>query len=166
MDEEYIAINNDQTGYIDYTGKKTVDLASDLPAILEYNIKIIKNLLDIAMTRKILRGAGNVAVLCALSGNNSLQFHEGGSCALWRAAAATQFAIGRLKTKKEGREVPESATDVRDSLEVEKKEHDEAEATPSSRQDEDKFSKCECMESSHLSLCLYCTLFQCHTIMK
>ena len=108
-----------------------------------------------------------VAVLCVrFRLHNNLQFHEGGSCALWRAATATQFAIGRLKTKKEGREVPKSATDVRDSLEVEKKEHDEAEATPSSRQDEDKFSKCECMESSHLSLCLYCTLFQCHTIMK
>ena len=86
----YIAINNDQTGYIDYTGEKIVDLASDLSANLEYNIKIIKNLLDIAMTRKILRGAGNVAVLCALSGNNSLQqFHEGGSCALGSADSST-----------------------------------------------------------------------------
>ena len=30
---------------------------------------------------------------------------------------------------------------MRDSPEVEKKEHDEPEATPSSRQDEDEFSK-------------------------
>ena len=90
-----------------------------------------------------------VAVLCVCFRlHNNLQFHEGGSCALWRAATATQFAIGRLKTQKEGHEVPNIATDVRDSLEVQKKEHDEPEATPSSRrQDEDKFSKCECMES-------------------
>ena len=73
--------------------------------------------------------------------SNSLQlFYEGG-CALGRAAAAIQFAIGRLKTQKEGQEVPEITTDVRDSLEVEKKEHDEPEAAPSSRQDEDEFSK-------------------------
>ena len=77
--------------------------------------------------------------------HNNLQFHEGGSCALWRAATATQFAIGRLKTQKEGHEVPNIATDVRDSLEVQKKEHDEPEATPSSHQDEDKFNKCECL---------------------
>ena len=37
---------------------------------------------------------GGVAVLCALSGNNNLQFHHEASCALRRAAAATQFAIG------------------------------------------------------------------------
>ena len=77
-----------------------------------------------------------VAVLCVCFRlHNNLQFHEGGSCALWRAATATQFAIGRLKTQKEGHEVPNIATDVRDSLEVQKKEHDEPEATPSSRQD-------------------------------
>ena len=57
-------------------------------------------------------------------------------------------AKSRLKTQREGQEVPEIITDVRDSPEVEKKEHDEPEATPSSRQDEDKFSKCECSESS------------------
>ena len=68
-----------------------------------------------------------VAVLCVrFRRHNNLQFHEGGSCALWRAAAANQFAIGRLKTQKEGQEVPEITTDVRDSLEVEKKEQDES----------------------------------------
>ena len=50
-------------------------------------------------------------------------------------------AKSELKTQKEGDYVPDSTTDVRDSLEVEKKEHDEPEATPSSRQNEDKFSK-------------------------
>ena len=54
-------------------------------------------------------------------------------------------AKSRLKTQKEGQEVPEITTDVRDSQEVEKKEHDEPEATPSSHQDEDKFNKCECL---------------------
>ena len=78
---------------------------------------------------------------------------------LWRAqqqhlsspSAGTKpcsSAKSRLKTQKEGQEDPEITTDVRDSPEVEKKEHDEPEATPSSRQDEDKFSKCECLESS------------------
>ena len=44
-------------------------------------------------------------------------------------------AKSRLKTQEEGQEDPEITTDVRDSPEVEKKEHDEPEATPSSRQD-------------------------------
>ena len=130
---------------LDYTGEKYDHLPPGRAANLS-KIMFVKNLL--ANTRKVLRRGANVAVLCVrFRLHNNLQFHEGGSCALWRAAAAPQFAIGRLKTQKEGQEVPEITTDVRDSPEVEKKEHDEPEATPSSRQDEDKFSKCECLES-------------------
>ena len=117
----YIAMNYDQTGYIDYTGEKFVDLASDLSANLEYNIKIIKNLLDITMTRKILRGAGNVAVLCALSGNNSLQFHEAAAVLLGVQTAAPQFAIGRHKAQK-NQEIPHIAKkDERDDSEAKRK---------------------------------------------
>ena len=51
-----------QTAYIDYTGEKIVDPASDLPANLKYNIKIVKNLLDITMTRKTRRGESTTDV--------------------------------------------------------------------------------------------------------
>ena len=61
--------------------------------------------------------------------HNNLQFHHEASCALWRAAAATQFAIGRhkattdvpsakLKTQKDGNYAPDTDTDVRDSQEI------------------------------------------------
>ena len=128
----YTTIHNDQTAYIDYTGEKIVDPASDLPANLKYNIKFVKNPLTIAMTRMILPVGANVAVLCAFSGSNSLQlFHEGG-CALGKAAAAIQFAIGRhkaptdvpsaqLKTQKDGNYAPDINKDVRDSHEVQEK---------------------------------------------
>ena len=121
-----------QTAYIDYTGEKIVDPASDLPANLKYNIKFVKNPLTIAMTRMILPVGANVAVLCAFSGSNSLQlFHEGG-CTLGKAAAAIQFAIGRhkapcevssakLKTQKDGFYAPDTVTDVRDGHKVQEK---------------------------------------------
>ena len=115
-------MNYDQTGYIDYTGEKFVDLASDLSANLEYNIKIIKNLLDITMTRKILRGAGNVAVLCALSGNNSLQFHEGGSCALGSADSSTSVRHRSAQDPEKSQKIPHIAKkDERDDSEGKRK---------------------------------------------
>ena len=64
--------------------------------------------------------------------SNSLQLlHEGG-CALGKAAAAIQFAIGRhkaptdvpsaqLKTQKDGNYAPDINKDVRDSHEVQEK---------------------------------------------
>ena len=89
--------------------------------------------------------------MCARSrhNNNTLSTR---AAVLWRAqqqhlsspSAGTKpcsSAKSRLKTQKEGHEDPEITTDVRDSPEVEKKEHDEPEAAPSSRQDEDEFSK-------------------------
>ena len=146
-----------QTGMLDYTGEKYDHLPPGRAANLS-KIMFVKNLL--ANTRKVLRRGANVAVLCVrFRLHNNLQFHEGGSCALWRAAAATQFAIGRLKTQKEGQGVPDIAMDVRDSLEVEKKEHDEPEATPPSCQDEDKFSKCECMAWRVNIVCLLYNYF-------
>ena len=111
-----------QTACIDYTGEKIVDPASDLPANLEYNIQIIKNLLDIAMTRKILRGAGNVAVLCALSGNNSLQFHEGGSCALGSADSSTSVRHRSAQDPEKSQKIPHIAKkDERDDSEGKRK---------------------------------------------
>ena len=73
-----------------------------------------------------------VAVLCVrFRPHNNLQFHEGGSCALWRAAAATQFAVGwhkalqsakksqlRLQTQRDGYDTD---TDVRESHEIQEK---------------------------------------------
>ena len=85
----YTTIHNDQTAYIDYTGEERDYPTSDLAVNLNYEMKNLKNPLTIAMTRMILRGGGSVAVLCALSGNNSLQFHEGGSCALGSADSST-----------------------------------------------------------------------------
>ena len=89
---------------------------------------------------------------------------------LWRAqqqhlsspSAGTKpcsSAKSRLKTQREGQEVPEITKDVRDSPEVEKKEHDEPEATPPSCQDEDKFSKCECMAWRVNIVCLLYNYF-------
>ena len=76
---------------LDYTGEKYDHLPPGRAANLS-KIMFVKDLL--ANTRKVLPGGVNVAVLCALSGNNNLQFHHEASCALRRAAAATQFAIG------------------------------------------------------------------------
>ena len=107
----YTTIHNDQTAYIDYTGEKIVDPASDLPANLKYNIKFVKNPLTIAMTRMILPVGANVAVLCAFSGSNSLQlFHEGG-CTLGKAAAATQFAVGWHKALQQCQEPAQETPD-------------------------------------------------------
>ena len=67
----------------------------------------------------------DVAVLCVrFRPHNNLQFHEGGSCALESTAAAPQFAKSQLKTQKEGHEAPDTATDVRESHEVEKEHQD------------------------------------------
>ena len=99
-----------QTEYIDYTGEKLGNPAYDLPANLYNNNQIVKNLLDIAMTRKILRGAGNVAVLCALSGNNSLQqFHEGGSCALGSADSSTSVRHRSAQDPEKSQKIPHIA---------------------------------------------------------
>ena len=103
--------------------------------------------------------------------NNPLFSHEG-SCALWRAAAVLQFAVGwhkalqsakksqlRLQTQ---RDSYDTDTDVQESYEIQEKVQKElglqrkATAAPSSRQDLDEFRKCECMESSILSPSVYC----------
>ena len=128
----YTTIHNDQTAYIDYTGEERDYPTSSLAVNLYYEMRNLKNPLTIAMTRMILPVGANVAVLCAFSGSNSLQlFHEGG-CALGKAAAAIQFAIGRhkaptdvpsaqLKTQKDGYYAPDIDKDVRDSHEVQEK---------------------------------------------
>ena len=79
----------------------------------------------------------NVAVLCALSGNTTTCSFTMRLAALRRVqqqhlsspSAGTRpcsSAKSELKTQKEGDYVPDSTTDVRDSLEVEKKEQDES----------------------------------------
>ena len=107
---------------LDYTGKKYDHLLPGRAANLS-KIMFVKNLL--ANTRKVLRRGANVAVLCVrFRLHNNLQFHEGGSCALESTAAAPQFAKSQLKTQKEGHEAPDTATDVRESHEVEKEHQD------------------------------------------
>ena len=154
-------MNYDQTGYIDYTGEKFVDLASDLSANLEYNIKIIKNLLDITMTRKILRGAGNVAVLCALSGNNSLQFHEAAAVLLGVQTAAPQFAIGRHKTQRRARRSLTSPR--RTSRTTPRARGSAALATPASSRSRGRRLSARCamrcmVDSSYNNLIFICTI--------
>ena len=47
-----------------------------------------------------------VAVLCALSGNNSLQFHEGGSCALGSADSSTSVRHRSAQDPEKSQEIP------------------------------------------------------------
>ena len=129
-------IDNHQTGMLDYTGEKYDPLPPGLPANLyKINIVKVKNLL--ANTRKVLPGGRSVAVLCALSGNTTTCSFTMRLAALRRVqqqhlsspSAGTRpcsSAKSELKTQKEGDYVPDSTTDVRDSLEVEKKEQDES----------------------------------------
>ena len=69
--------------------------------------------------------------MCAISGNNNLQFYLEGSCALLGAAAAIQFAVGwhkalqsakksqlRLQTQRDGYDTD---TDVQESHEIQEK---------------------------------------------
>ena len=121
---------------LDYTGEKYDPLPPGLPANLyKINIVKVKNLL--ANTRKVLPGGRSVAVLCALSGNTTTCSFTMRLAALRRVqqqhlsspSAGTRpcsSAKSELKTQKEGDYVPDSTTDVRDSLEVEKKEQDES----------------------------------------
>ena len=109
--------------------------------------------------------------------------HEG-SCALWRTAAALQFAVGwhkalqqcqeplkRLQTQKDSYDTD---TDVRESYEIQEKVKKKelslqrkATAAPSSRQDLDEFRKCECMESSSfVTLCSILYYFSIMPLMK
>ena len=176
--------NQSQTGMLDYTGEKYDTLPPGLPAnLIKIKIVKVKNLL--ANTRSVLPAGANVAVLCVrFRPHNNLQFHEGGSCALWRVAAATQFAVGwhkalqqcqeplkRLQTQKDSYDTD---TDVRESYEIQEKVKKKelslqrkATAAPSSRQDLDEFRKCECMESSSfVTLCSILYYFSIMPLMK
>ena len=118
----YTTIHNDQTAYIDYTGEERDYPTSGLAVNLYYEMENLKNPLTIAMTRMILRGGGSVAVLCALSGNNSLQFHEGGSCALGSADSSTSVRHRSAQDPEKSQKIPHIAKkDERDDSEGKRK---------------------------------------------
>ena len=129
-----------QTECIDYTGEKLGNPAYDLLANLYNNYQIVKNLLAIAMGRKILRGGANVAALCAVSGTTTTTRYltRGPLCSeecsqqhlsLPSAGARPLRAERQLKTIQ--KDSYDTDKDVRDSLEIQevKKEQRKATAT-------------------------------------
>ena len=87
-----------QAEYIDYTGEKLGNPAYDLPANLYNNNQIVKNLLDITKSRKILRGGANIAALCVRFRHNNNPLFTTSAAVLWTVQQLTpQFAIGRRK---------------------------------------------------------------------
>ena len=97
-----------QTEYIDYTGEKLGNPAYDLPANLYNNNQIVKNLLDITKSRKILRGGANIAALCVRFRHNNNPLFTTSAAVLWSVQQLTpQFAIGRRKAlQRLGRQDP------------------------------------------------------------
>ena len=108
-----------QTEYIDYTGEKLGNPAYDLPANLYNNNQIVKNLLDITKSRKILRGGANIAALCVRFRHNNNLLFTTSAAVLWAVQQLRlQFAISRREATNSREDVPDTAKEsVRDGHE-------------------------------------------------